>query len=132
MKMHKKSQSSMEFFALVGLAFLATILFVAITVNEVKEFSNQKKFLIIKDLALRLQKEVTIAAYAEDGYERSFTLEDKLEGKIDYFVIVTNSSINVNSSKAAFSVRIPLIYGKNFTKGSNMVEKTNGKVYVNK
>lgn len=130
--MHKKSQSSIEFFALVGLAFLATILFAAITVNEVREFSDQKEFLMIKDLALRLQKEVAVAASVEDGYERRFTLEDKLEDKVDYFVIVTNSSINVNSSKAAFSVRIPLIYGKNFTKGSNKVEKTNGKVYVNK
>ena len=122
----------MEFFALVGLAFLAVTLFASITVNEIREFSGQREFLMIKDLALRLQKEVAIAAYAEEGYERSFTLENKLEGKIDYFVIVTNSSINVNSSKAAFSVRVPLIYGKNFTNGSNRVEKTNGKVYINR
>lgn len=127
-----KSQSSMEFFALVGLAFLATILFAAITVNEVREFSNQKEFLMIKDLALRLQKEVSIAALVEDGYERKFALEDKLEDKVDYFIIVTNTSINVNSSKSAFSVRIPLIYGKNFTKGSNKVEKINGRIYVNR
>src|SRR3989338_9342040 len=129
---NNKSQSSMEFFTLVGLAFLATILFAAIAVNEVKEFSDQKEFLMIKDLALRLQKEVAIAASVEDGYERSFALEDKLDGKIDYFTIVTNSSISINSSKAAFSARIPLIYGKNFTKGSNKVEKTNGKIYVNR
>ena len=122
----------MEFFTLVGLAFLATILFAGIAVNEVKEFSDQKEFLMIKDLALRLQKEVAIAASVEDGYERSFTLEDKLEGKVDYFTIITNSSISINSSKAAFSARIPLIYGKNFTKGSNKVEKLNGKVYVNR
>ncbi len=127
-----KSQSSMEFFTLVGLAFLATILFAAITVNEIREFSDQKEFLMIKDLALRLQKEVSIAASVEDGYERKFALEDKLEDKVDYFTIVTNSSINVNSSKAAFSVRIPLIYGKNFTKGSNKIEKSDGKVYVNR
>ena len=127
-----KSQSSMEFFALVGLGFLATILFAAITVNEIREFSDQKEFLMIKDLALRLQKEVSIAALVEDGYERKFALEDKLEDKVDYFIIVTNTSINVNSSKAAFSARIPLTYGKNFTKGSNKVEKLNGKVYINR
>ena len=132
MKMHKKSQSSMEFFALVGLAFLAAILFAAIAVNEVEEFSDQKESLMIKDLALRLQKEVAIAASVEDGYERSFILEDKLEGKVDYFIIVANSSISINSSKSAFSVRIPLTYGKNFTKGSNKIEKTDGKVYVNR
>ena len=109
MKMHKKSQSSMEFFALVGLAFLATILFVGITVNEVKEFSDQKEFLMIKDLALRLQKEVAIAASVEDGYERDFTLPDKLENSVDYYILTKNTSITINSSKTVFSAGIPVL-----------------------
>jgi uncharacterized protein YpmS len=127
-----KAQSSMEFFALIGLAFLAVILFTSLAVNETKEFSDQREFLWVKDLALKLQKEVNLAALVEDGYERSFTLEDKFDGKIDYFTIVTNSSITVNSSNAVFSVKVPLIYGKNFTKGTNKIEKIDGEVYINK
>lgn len=123
---------SMEFFILVGLAFLAVILFVAASANEIGEFKDTKEFLLIKDLALKLQKEVTIAASVEDGYERSFDLPEKLEGIVDYYMITKNNTITVNSSKTVFSVRVPVVYGKNFTKGSNKVEKIDGKIYVNR
>ncbi len=129
--LNAKAQSSTEFFTLIGLAFLAIILFVAISVNEVKEFRDQKEFLLVKDLALKLQKEVNIAASVEDGYERSFELPDKLEGIVDYFIIVKNNTISINSSKAVFSVAIPRTFGKNFTKRSNKIEKTSGRVYIN-
>lgn len=122
----------MEFFTLVGLAFLMTILFVAASANQMKEFKDQKEFFLIKDLALKLQKEVTIAASVEDGYERSFTLPERLESNVDYFIVIRNSTITINSTKTVFSVPIPSTFGKNFTKGSNMVEKENGKVYINR
>lgn len=117
---------------MTGLAFIAVIFFVGISANEVKEFRNQKEFFLIKDLALKLQKEIFIAASVEDGYVRSFTLPDKLDSIVDYSTINTNSSITVNSSKTVFFVRVPMIYGKNFTKGSNKIEKISGKIYINK
>ena len=128
-----KSQVSIEFFTLIGLAFLMVIIIVAASANEVKEFRDQKEFFLIKDLALKLQKEVSIAASVEDGYVRSFTLPDKLDNIVDYSTsIMGNDTLTVNSSETVFFVRVPFIYGKNFTKGSNTVEKTNGKVYVNR
>ena len=130
--MYEKSQVSIEFFTLIGLAFLMLIIIVAASANEVKEFRDRKEVFLIKDLALKLQKEVSIAASVEDGYVRSFTLPDKLDNIVDYSTINTNASITVNSSKTVFFVRVPMIYGKNFTKGSNKVEKINGKVYVNR
>ena len=65
--MKNKSQLSMEFFMLAGLAFLAAIIFVGASANEMKEFKDAKDFLLIKDLGLKLQKEVSIASYVEDG-----------------------------------------------------------------
>ncbi len=126
-----RAQSSMEFFTLIGLAFLMTILFVAASANEMREFKDQKEFFLIKDLALKLQKEVTIAASVEDGYERSFTLPERLENNVDYFTIIRNNTITINSSKTVFSVRVPITFGKNFTKGDNTIEKRSGKVYIN-
>lgn len=132
MKMHKKSQSSMEFFTLVGLAFLVVIIFVAVSANEVKEFRDTKEFLLIKDLALKLQKEVAIAASVENGYVRNFDLPDKLENIVDYSTIIRNNTLTINSSKTVFSVAIPNTAGKNFTKGANKIEKISGVVYVNR
>jgi len=126
-----KAQSSMEFFILVGLAFVAVIFFVGFSVNEVREFRDAKEFFLIKDLALKLQKEVGIAASVEDGYERSFTLPDKLENIVDYFITIRNNTLTINSSKTVFSVAIVNVTG-DFTKGSNNIEKrTNGRIYVN-
>ena len=121
----------MEFFTLVGLAFLAVIIFVIASAGEVKEFADQKNFFLIKDVALTLQKEASIAASVEDGYEREFTLPEKLESRIDYFIITQNRSITVNSSITVFSVAIPDVTG-NFTKGTNKIEKIDGKIYVNR
>jgi hypothetical protein len=127
----KKAQSSIEFFTLMGLAFLAVILFVAVSANEVREFRDTKEFFLIKDLALKLQKEVTLAAVAEDGYERSFTLPDKLDNIVDYYIQIRNNTITINSSKTVFSVPIVNVTGQ-FTKGSNEIEKdNNGRIYVN-
>ena len=127
-----KSQSSMEFFVLIGLAFLMVILFVVISIHEVREFRDRREFLLIKDLALKLQKEVSIANYVENGYVRTFSLEDKLEGAVDYFIIIRNGTISINSSKTVFSVSVPSTSGKNFTKGSNKIEKIDGIVYINR
>ena len=121
----------MEFFTLTGLAFLATIIFVVASASEIKEFRDQKEFFLIKDLGLKLQKEVTIAASVENGYERSFKLPEKLESIVDYYIITGNSTITVNSSKTVFSAAIPNVIG-NFTKGSNKIEKIDGKIYLNR
>ena len=130
--MKKLSQSSIEFFTLVGLGLVVAIFFVAFSINEIKEFGDQKEFFLIKDLALKLQKEVGVAANVEDGYIRTFTLPEKLDNIVDYFIIIKNNTITINSSKTVYTVAIPNTAGKNFTKGTNTVEKINGTIYVNR
>ena len=127
----KKSQSSMEFFTLAGFAFLATIIIVSISVSEIKNFRDKKEFDLIQDLGLRLQKEVSIAAYVEDGYKRNLVIPQKLENSFNYTVINTNNTIIINASKTSFSAAIPFVEG-NFTKGSNKITSTDNKIYLNK
>ena len=130
--MKKLSQSSIEFFTLVGLGLVVAIFFVAFSINEIEEFGDKKEFFLIKDLALKLQKEVGVAANVEDGYIRTFTLPEKLDNIVDYFIIIKNNTITINSSKTVYTVAIPNTAGKNFTKGTNTVEKINGTIYVNR
>ena len=130
--MKKLSQSSIEFFTLVGLGLVVAIFFVAFSINEIQEFGDKKEFFLIKDLALKLQKEVGVAANVEDGYIRTFTLPEKLDNIVDYFIIIKNNTITINSSKTVYTVAIPNTAGKNFTKGTNTVEKINGQIYVNR
>jgi len=41
-----------------------------------KIFTDKKNFFLVQDVAVKLQKEVSIAASVEDGYERYFFLPD--------------------------------------------------------
>ena len=127
----KNAQSSMEFVVLVGLTFLVAILFVAISANEIREFRDTKEFFLIKDMALKLQKEVGIANSAVLGYRRTFTLPDKLESIVDYSIRIRNNTITVNTLKTVFVVPIVNVTGV-FVKSNNMIEKrTNGRIYIN-
>ena len=128
--MNRYSQSSMEFLVFSGLAFLVVIVIVTFSVNEVKELRDKKEFFLIRDLGLKLQKEVSIAASVEDGYERNFNIPAKLEGVFGYSITMTNATITINSSKTFFSARIINVIG-NFTNGNNKIEKINGKIYIN-
>ena len=126
-----KSQVSMEFFILVGLAFFMVLFITVASANEIKEFSDQEAFFLIRDLALKLQKEVNIASSVEDGYERNFNLPDKLENKLDYSIITKNHTITISSPRTVFSAGIPNATG-DFVKGSNKIERIEGGIYINR
>jgi len=125
-----RAQSSMEFFAFAGLAFITVIIFVALSANEIKEFHGNKEYLLIKDLGLKLQKEVAIAAAVEDGYRRSFSLPETLESSLGYSIDNTNSTVTINSSNTVFSAALQTIIG-NFTKGTNTIRKIDDVIFIN-
>jgi len=129
-----KSQSSVEFFALAGVSFIVVILFVAASASEMKEFSNNREFIMVKDLALKIQKEVSIASSVEDGFKREFTLPETFDdgaNGVQYTISNNEKTATVFSSKMVFAVAIHTVIG-NFTKGTNTIEKIDGKIYLNR
>jgi hypothetical protein len=128
-KMHR-AQSSMEFFVFCGLAFVVAILFTLYAVDELKSMMIQQEYNLVRDLGIALQKETMIAASVEDGYVRHFEVPQQLHATLAFTIRTANTSVSVESAKAAFSASIPEIEG-NFTKGSNRIEKRQGVVYVN-
>ena len=127
--MDSKAQLSAEFLLLLGLVFFIVIGVIALSFNNLKDFQLKKEDEVVKDVALKLQKELLIAASVEDGYIRYFTMTDKIEN-IDYSLITQNSSIGVLSKNSIYIVRIPSSIG-NVTKGVNKINKTRGVIYIN-
>ena len=127
--MGSNAQVSAEFFILAGLAFLIAIAFVTVSLNQVNDFRVQKESDAVKDLALKLQKELLVAATVEDGYARTFQIPNDLEN-INYSLTTQNSTITVQSKNSIYIVTIPDSIG-NISKGTNIINKTGGVIYIN-
>jgi len=124
-----KAQITAEFYILLGISFLIAIAFEIASLQQLNDFRKQKEDEFVKDIALKLQKEVLLAANVEDGYVRVFQIPDKLDN-IDYFLTVQNYTVNVQSKNAFYIVQIPKAIG-NMTKGTNVINKTGGVIYIN-
>jgi len=127
--MHSKSQVSFEFFIFVGLAFLMAIAFELASLDQLNDFRLENENAAVKDLALKLQKEVLIAAYVEDGYSRTFEIPNDIYS-LDFSLDVRNSTIAVQSKNSFYIVSIPQSVG-NFSKGTNTIKKSGNIVYIN-
>lgn len=127
--MNSNAQISAEFLILGGLAFLIAIAFIISSLNQVNEFRIQQESDADKDLALKLQKELLVAATVEDGYARIFQIPDKLNN-INYSLATQNSTITVQSKNSLYIVSIPNSIG-NISKGTNKINKTGGVIYIN-
>ena len=127
--MYSKAQISAEFFVLLGLAFLIAIAFELASIDQLNQFRMGKESEAVKDLALKLQKELLIAANVEDGYVRIFTIPDELNN-INYSLTTQNSTITVQSENSLYIVSMPKAVGS-INKGTNTINKTGGVININ-
>lgn len=125
----KKSQVAAEFLLLSGLALVAAIVFISISLSQTKTLQDTKEFLLIKDIALKIQSEISIASNAEDGYSREFELPEKILFK-EYNTSTVNNTLTIWTNTTVHSVRVLDVTG-NFKKKSNTITKTNGIVRIN-
>lgn len=126
--MLRKAQISTEFFIFIGLAFLIAIAFGVASIEQLNDFRIQKESEAVRDLALKLQKELITAANVEDGYVRAFQIPDRLDN-INYSLTTQNSTITVKSQNSLYIVSIPNVVG-NVSKGNNVINKTDGVIYL--
>jgi len=125
-----KAQISNEFLIFIGLAFLVALYFAINSINQLNDFRLQKESESVKDLALKLQRELLVASIVEDGYVRFFDIPDTLDDDLNYSLMLQNSTIVVQSKNAFYIVGIPTIIG-NLTKSTNKINKTGGVIYIN-
>lgn len=128
--MGSKSQISAEFFMLVGIAFLISIAFEIASLDQLKNFRNQKEEEAVRDVALKVQNELFIAANVEDGYVRVFKLPDRLDNTINYSLTILNSTLFVQSKNSFYTISIPKSVG-NISLGVNKINKSGGVIHIN-
>lgn len=119
----------MEFVFLVGIAFMIALVFTTIGYNGLKEISDEKEFILVRDLAFKVQNEINLAANVGDGYKRDFEIPQKLE-YVDYNATIINNILIVESKNHEYVLLIPTVDG-NITKGDNIICKNNGAIKLN-
>lgn len=129
---HKKAQAAIEFLVITGFAlfFFATFL---ITIQaSTSEKTQEKQTLLVKNLAKSIQDELTLAQEASNGYQRTFTLPEKL-GSLEYTAQVIEQSVYITAQdeKYAISLPAPQIQGQLNKPGDNTIKKINSTIYLN-
>lgn len=127
----KKSQSSIEFIIIVGAVLLSFVTVLAVLQKSLGEKTIEKRNFEFLELAMAVQNEMNLASKTSDGYQRSFTLPEKIEG-FNYQIRIIADSVYLNSTEAEYAVALPSpeVSGQ-LQKGSNTLRKINGTIYLN-
>jgi len=106
--------------------FLGIMIILLINTDKVH---LERELLQGEDLATKVQKEVHLAARVPDGYSRTFRLPEKL-GTKNYSIRLEENEVIVTTDKNEYWRIIPLVNGT-ITKGVNIINKSNGIIYLN-
>jgi len=124
----KKSQVSMEFVFLVGLAFMIMIIFISATRSEFDDLRFEEERIGVQDVAVTIQHELIMASDMRDGYTRNFEIPEEISGKT-YSIQIINTTLVVYTTDYEYVVNVPPIIGS-VDRGSNKINKSDSFIYV--
>lgn len=126
---HIKAQIAIEFILLVCVAFVILMIFLTSVRIQAIDLNERKDFVLVKDLAYKVQYEINIATQVKSGYNRTFFIPEKLDNK-EYTIKIEKNEITIRLEKLEFVLNIPEING-NINKGNNQIKNLGGVVYLN-
>jgi len=101
----KKSQIAIEFMILSGVALITAIIFISISVSDTKTLYETKEFFEVKDVALKIEKEIDITSFVQDGYSRQFEIPEKINNG-DYNISIVNNTLTIWTNTSTYITRI--------------------------
>lgn len=127
----KNAQSSVEFSIIVGAVLVAFITFLGILTQTIGTKNIEKRNTEFFELATSVQNELNIAAKTSNGYKRTFTIPDKIEG-IDFTIEITAGSVYLHSEEGKYATSIPgqKVEGQ-LRHGQNIIRKEEGVICLN-
>ncbi len=126
---HIRAQIAIEFILLVSVTFIMLLIFLKAVGDQADELNEKKEFIIVKDLAYKIQYEINMATQVKSGYNRTFFIPEKLDNK-DYTITPTENKITISLKNSEFTITIPEINGS-IKNGSNTITNIGGVIYLN-
>lgn len=141
--MRKRGQSSVEFTFLISFMFLVFVVFFYVAGSRFASIKGDNEKLLLEDFGDYLKAEISLAASAADGYQRSFEIPSQLGGREYNVSIIPNKTdhpfsemaVSYYSSSIDYSyvMRLPLQTIGSLYVGSTdvLIEKRNNMIYFN-
>lgn len=117
----------MEFMYMIMAASLFVIIFISVFSNLYSDTLKEKKTNLFYDFASSIQKELIMASESKLGYERNFTLPDKVEG-FDYDIFIIDKTLFLNYTDNSIYLPVPPVKGI-LKKGQNTL-MNNGTIII--
>lgn len=124
-----KAQVSVEFIVFVGIGFIILLIFLASSIEKMNEFNTEKEFVLLKDVAYKVQNEIVLASIVNDGYMRTFNIPERLD-TADYNISITGRTLIAQSANYDYVLQLPDANGT-LAKGNNTIKKIGGTVQIN-
>ncbi|MFH1365694.1 MAG: hypothetical protein ABIH28_03860 [archaeon] len=128
---NNKSQTAIEFIILVSFVLFFFSIFFMVIGGNISDKMNERRNLLVKDIAFTVQDEINLASKSSEGYVREFDLPEKV-GEKDYIPNIVEDMIYVKTSdgKSAIALPIPKITGQILI-GRNTIKKEDGEIKLN-
>lgn len=126
-----KAQGSFEFLIIIGGAMFFFVSFFAIMNINMSEKLKQENLLNIQKLAEKIQTEISLAEKTSNGYYREFEIPQTISNR-DYNVTLAEGNVYLITEDEKYAIALPIaeVYG-DIQKGINIIQKQEGKIYVN-
>lgn len=125
----RQAQVAFEFVILVAILFTALIVFTSFVRDNFSDVQSDTDYFKLKDVALSVKAEISLAVALEDGYQRTFFIPLTIDG-LEYNISRDNGFLLFASDGAEYTVSVPSYTG-NLQKGNNVIRKVDGVVEVN-
>lgn len=125
----RDAQVAFEFVVLVAIVFGALIVFTSFVRDNFTEVQSDTDYFRLKDVALSVKAEISLAVALEDGYQRAFSIPLTIDG-LEYNISRENGFLMFSSSNSEYTVSVPAYTG-DVQKGNNVIRKVDGKIEVN-
>lgn len=126
----KNAQISMEFLILVMLGFMIFIVFSIVAREQTIDVAGKKEYFLLKDVVYSVQTEINSAFSVDDGFERTFSIPEKINYDKDYDIQIIGNYLIANISSKEVMVRIQTVSGS-IQKGNNTLRKQSGELILN-
>lgn len=129
--MKRKAQSAIEFVIIVAAVLFGSVLLLFVFQQKFYEKMREEQNLAVREIALKVQKEISLAVKARDGYERTFYLPLKALNK-EYSIVLTDNLVFINTTGDGEAVSFSVQNVSGFIqKGQNVIRKDAGRIYIN-